>query len=314
MEKIENCPVTYYSEVLAKSVDWLWYPYIPFGKITIIQGDPGEGKTSFALQLAAQLSNGSPMPDGNKSDPVQVIYQNGEDSAADTIKPRLERMDADCNRIAFIPNKVSLCDAHLEEAIRRTGARLLVLDPLQAFIPEKHNMSRAGDMRNALGRLAKVAEETNCAVLIVGHMTKSASRKGLYRGLGSIDIAATARSILLIGRPEEDSNFRIIVHVKSNLAPRGNSMSFTFDSSGKFCWQELDVEYTVQDLLGTPKKKKHNRAEEILLEILEKGEALATDIYGVCSSAGLGKRTVDQAKKDLGIRSIRKDNRWFWQL
>lgn len=218
MKKSMNCTIAYYSDVEAEAVDWLWFPYIPYGKITIVQGDPGEGKTSFALHLAVLLSRGLLLPDGRIAEPINIIYQNGEDSVADTIKPRLERMNADCSRIAFIPDGVTLDDACLEEAIQQTATRLLILDPLQAFIPKNHNLGRVGDMRNVMGHLASVAEKTNCAVLIVGHMEKTTSAKGIYRGIGSIDIAAIARGILLIGRPTEDSDLRTAcIRVLSNL-------------------------------------------------------------------------------------------------
>lgn len=309
--------ISYFSDVEAKAVDWLWYPYIPYGKITIIQGDPGEGKTTFALHLAALLSKGAPLPDGSITDPINVIYQSAEDSAQDTIKPRLEKMEADCNRIAFILDeeaRLSFTDYRLCDAIKTMGARLLILDPLQAFIPTKHDMGRANDMRSVMGRLASIAAETNCAVLIIGHMTKAATTKGIYRGIGSIDIAAIARSILMIGRPEEDSDFRVMVHIKSNLAPLGNNVGFAFDARGRFVWQELDIEYTAQDLMGKNKTRKHHRAEEVLQEILEQGEALASDVYAACMAAGIGKRTVDQAKKNLAVHSVRKGDRWYWQL
>lgn len=309
--------VSYYADVESHAVDWLWYPYIPYGKITIIQGDPGEGKTTFALQLAALLSSGKPLPDGSLSDPINVIYQSAEDSAADTIKPRLEKMGAECKRIAFIQEQkthLSLTDDRLYEAIIKTDAKLMILDPLQAFIPNKRDITRANDMRVVMGKLSAIASETNCAVLIIGHMTKGNSGKGIYRGIGSIDIAAIARSILLIGRPEEDSDLRIMVQVKSNLARQGCGVGFTIDEKGNFCWQELDVGYNAQDLLGKLQTKKHNRAEDVLLEILDRGEVLANDVYAVCLSAGIGKRTVDKAKKNLAVQSIKRGDRWYWQL
>lgn len=175
-------------------------------------------------------------------------------------------------------------------------------------------MMRANDMRNVMGHLGTIAAETNCAVLIIGHMTKGNSTRGIYRGIGSIDIAAIARSILLIGRQAEDSDLRIMVHIKSNLAPKGNGIGFTFNTSGQLCWQELDLQYNSQDLLIRSKASKCSKAEEILMEILEQGEALANDIYEACYSVGLGKRTIDKAKMNLAVQSVRRGDRWYWQL
>lgn len=309
--------VSYYADVESQAVDWLWYPYIPYGKITILQGDPGEGKTTFALKLAALLSTGAPLPDGSITDPVSVIYQSAEDSASDTIKPRLESMGADCSKIAFIQSRdsrLSLTDDCLREAIQKTKARLLILDPLQAFIPEDRDMMRTVDMRHVMSQLSMIADESNCAVLIIGHMTKAATNKGIYRGIGSVDIAAIARSILLIGRQTEDADLRIMVQIKNNLAPKGTGIGFVFDDRGSVTWQELDLEYGSQDILSKPTAPKCSKAEELLLEILEQGETLANDVYEAGFSAGIRKRTIDKAKKKLAVQSIRREGRWYWQL
>lgn len=132
--------VEYYSNIKSQTVEWLWFPYIPYGKITIIQGDPGEGKTSLALYLAMLLSNGKPLPLSDKPVPVQnVIYQNREDSAEDTIKPRLEKYGANCDNVCFILDEdkpLSLSDNRLETSIIEAKARVLILDPIQAYLGE----------------------------------------------------------------------------------------------------------------------------------------------------------------------------------
>ncbi len=129
------------SEINAEEVQWLWYPYIPLGKLTILQGDPGEGKTSFILAVIAALTRGDPLPECERAaEPMNVIYQTAEDGLADTIKPRLESAGADCTRVLVIDEgkrELTLCDARLEEAIRRTAAKLIVLDPLQAYLRKR---------------------------------------------------------------------------------------------------------------------------------------------------------------------------------
>lgn len=197
--------ITYYNTVSSKEVDWLWYPYIPYGKITILQGDPGEGKSTMMMQLAALITNGDAMPDGSGDRiPGTVIYQAAEDGIEDTIKPRLEAAGADCSRIAFLEQSdeepILLNDVRLAQAIEGTKAKLLVIDPLQAYLGMDGEMQRSNSVRSVLGNLVKVAERTGCAVVLIGHMNKSNRAKGIYRGLGSIDIAAVARSILLVGR------------------------------------------------------------------------------------------------------------------
>ena len=150
------------SEINAEEVQWLWYPYIPLGKLTIIQGDPGEGKTSFILAVIAALTRGDPLPECEQAaEPMNVIYQTAEDGLADTIKPRLESAGADCTRVLVIDEgkrELTLCDARLEEAIRRTAAKLIVLDPLQAYLGSDVDMHRANEVRPVLKRLSMMAE------------------------------------------------------------------------------------------------------------------------------------------------------------
>lgn len=156
------------SEINAEEVQWLWYPYIPLGKLTIIQGDPGEGKTSFILAVIAALTRGDPLPECEQAaEPMNVIYQTAEDGLADTHKPRVESAGADCTRVLVIDEgkrELTLCDARLEEAICRTGAKLIVLDPLQAYLGSDVDMHRANEVRPVLKRLSLMAERTQCAV------------------------------------------------------------------------------------------------------------------------------------------------------
>ena len=208
--------ITYYNTVSSKEVDWLWYPYIPYGKITILQGDPGEGKSTMMMQLAALITNGDAMPDGSGDRiPGNVIYQAAEDGIEDTIKPRLEAAGADCSRIAFLEQSdeepILLNDVRLAQAIEGTKAKLLVIDPLQAYLGMDGEMQRSNSVRSVLGNLVKVAERTGCAVVLIGHMNKSNRAKGIYRGLGSIDIAAVARSILLVGRDRNIPYHRVML-------------------------------------------------------------------------------------------------------
>ena len=218
------------SEINAEEVQWLWYPYIPLGKLTILQGDPGEGKTSFILAVIAALTRGEPLPECEQAaEPMNVIYQTAEDGLADTIKPRLESAGADCTRVLVIDEskrELTLCDARLEEAIRRTGAKLIVLDPLQAYLGSDVDMHRANEVRPVLKRLSMMAERTQCAVILIGHMNKAQGLKSGYRGLGSIDFRASARSVLIVGRLKSGDTLRIVAQDKNSLAPEGSSIAF----------------------------------------------------------------------------------------
>ena len=214
------------SDIETEQVQWLWYPFIPYGKITIIQGDPGEGKTSFVLAMIALLTTGKPLPeDKTVAEPIRVIYQSAEDGLADTIKPRLEASGADCSRILVIDESVkelTLCDERLEQAVQETGAKLIVLDPLQAYLGGNVDMHRANEVRPVFKRLCAIADRTGCAIILIGHMNKAQGLKSSYRGLGSIDFHAAARSVLLVGRLKSEPSVRVVAHDKSSLAPEGN--------------------------------------------------------------------------------------------
>ncbi|NSJ56783.1 TraM recognition domain-containing protein [Enterocloster clostridioformis] len=203
----ETVEIIRMSEVDTQTVEWLWEPYIPFGKVTIVQGNPGEGKTTFALRLAAACTNRKPFPHMAVHEPFNVIYQTAEDGLGDTIKPRLMEAEADLDRILVIDESkqgLSLSDERIERAIRQTGARLIILDPIQAYVGEKTDMNKANEIRPMFRRLAEIAERTGCAVILIGHLNKAAGGQSAYRGLGSIDFRAAARSVLLIGRVKRD--------------------------------------------------------------------------------------------------------------
>lgn len=178
----------YFSSVTQHKVEWLWYPYIPYGKLTILQGDPDEGKSTFMLNVAALLTRGKNMPDGYQvKEPQKVVYQTAEDNLADTVKPRLVAAGADCNRIAYIVDEeepLTLMDSRIELVIQQTKARLFILDPLQAYLTQDSDMFSAGKMRGQLKRIADIAAKYRCAVVIIGHMNKTSGEKNLYRGLG----------------------------------------------------------------------------------------------------------------------------------
>lgn len=259
-------------EVQSKEVNWLWYPYIPYGKITIIQGDPGEGKTTLALRLAALLSKGEALPyDDAEREPVKIIYQTAEDGLEDTIKPRLEAAEADCTQIKVIDESeaaLSMLDERIEKAIIEVGARLVILDPIQAYVGANINMN------------------------------KGSGNKSSYRGLGSIDFQASARSVLIVGRIKDNPQVRVMVQDKSSLAPEGEAIAFELDKENGFSWLgHYDI--SVDDLLsGISKEKKSEQAENLILEYLSKGRYPQKEL----------------AKKALNVQSVKEGSQWYWQI
>ena len=302
------------SEIAVQPVNWLWYPYIPFGKLTIIQGDPGEGKTTLALQIASDCSAGR-IP-GQEAFPV--IYQTAEDGLGDTIKPRLLAAKADEQKIFCIDEShdfLTLMDSRLEEAIVKTGARLLILDPVQGYLKDGTDMNRANEVRKHMKSLASVAERTSCAIILVGHLNKAQGTSSSYRGLGSIDFRAAARSVLLVGRHRSNRNIRVIVHDKSSLAPEGASKAFSLGTEEGFYWVAGYEDVTADGLLGgIVSDNKTDAAEQLICGMLSSGEMIpCEDIFAAAQEKDISRRTVNEAKKNLGnIRSVRQGKGWAW--
>lgn len=310
-------------DVLSKEVEWLWYPYIPYGKITIIEGDPGEGKTTLVLKLAAALSRGLPLPcdDDKEYEPIHIIYQTAEDGIEDTIKPRLEKAGADCSMIRVIDEtdkELSMTDDRLEQAIIETGARLIILDPIQAYIGATVDMHRANEIRPVLKHLGIIAEKHNCAIILIGHMNKASGSKSTYRGLGSIDIQATARSVLLVARLRDKPNIRIMAHDKSSLAPEGDAIGFEMtEDSGMVCIGPYDI--TIDELLSGNEgrgKKKLDIAENFIKEYFGTNKVIpSNEIMMEAAKRSIKRNTLLSAKKKLGITSDKEkaeDGTIYW--
>lgn len=315
-------------QVEVEKIDWLLYPFIPFGKVTIVQGDPGEGKTTMVLQIIAKLTKGEAvLPSGSDEsaleektmvlEPVNVIYQTAEDGLGDTIKPRLLSAGADCSRVMVIDDNdqaLTMMDARLEEAIIQTKARLVVLDPIQGFLGTDVDMHRANEIRPLMKRVAVLAEKYHCAIILIGHMNKNSNGKSSYRGLGSIDFQAAARSVLIVGRIKDEPEIRVVCHVKSSLAPEGKSIAFRLDKDTGFEWiGEYDI--SADDLLsGDNRGQKIHEAKEFLKEILVSGSVAQTKVAEEAESRGIKKKTLWNAKKELEIESVKIGNQWFWML
>ena len=307
------------SEIQSQEVSWLWYPFIPYGKLTIIQGDPGDGKTTLVLNIAAWLSKGEGLDNEMKlSEPVNVIYQSAEDGLADTVKPRLELAGADCERILVIDEKeksLSMVDERLEKAIVRTKARMLILDPIQAYLGGGMDMNRANEARDMTKKLGALAEKYQCAIILIGHMNKAAGNKAAYRGMGSIDFFAVARSVLLVGRVEGEPNIRAVVQIKNNLAAFGHPKAFALSEDG-FQWLG-DYEITADEVLGgiAPKANKMEQAKRLLRELALTTDAIqSNEIFDMADEKGISKRTLENAKRELGIRARKINNSWYWEL
>ena len=208
-----------------------------------------------------------------------------------------------------------MVDERLEEAIVRIGARLLILDPIQAYLGGGMDMNRANEARDMTKKLGALAEKTKCAIILIGHMNKASGNKAAYRGMGSIDFFAVARSVLLVGRVEGEPNTRAVFQIKNNLAAFGHPKAFALSEEG-FQWIG-DYEITVDEVLGgiTPKANKLEQAKKMLRELAETQSAvLSNEIFDRADELGISKRTLENAKKERGIRARKINNAWYWEL
>ena len=294
------------SDVELTPVEWLWKPYLPFGKLSVLQGNPGEGKTYFAMHLAAACTNGKLLPNMERMEPFNVIYQTAEDGLGDTVKPRLIEAGADLDRVLVIDDsdvQLTLSDERIEKAIIENNARLVIIDPIQAYLGADVDMNRANEVRPIFMRLGQVAQRTGCAILLIGHLNKAAGMQSLQRGLGSIDIAAAVRSVMFIGKLKHDPTMRILTHEKSSLAPPGVSLAFSLGDEGGFRWVgEYDI--TADEMLSgiePQRETKTQQAKDLICTLLA-GEkrVLSEDIDKAALERGIPGRTVRDAKRELG--------------
>ena len=304
--KPETVKIIRMSDVELTPVDWLWKPYLPFGKLSVLQGNPGEGKTYFAMHLAAACTNGKLLPNMERMEPFNVIYQTAEDGLGDTVKPRLIEAGADLDRVLVIDDsevQLTLSDERIEKAIIENNARLVIIDPIQAYLGADVDMNRANEVRPIFMRLGQVAQRTGCAILLIGHLNKAAGMQSLQRGLGSIDIAAAVRSVMFIGKLKHDPTMRILTHEKSSLAPPGASLAFSLGDEGGFRWVgEYDI--TADEMLSgiePQRETKTQQAKDLICALLAGGkQVLSEDIDKAALERGIPGRTVRDAKRELG--------------
>ena len=305
-EAEELVPMLCYEDIKQTSVEWLWFPYIPFGKLTIIQGNPGEGKTYFAMMLTAACTNRKLFPNMEDIEPFNVIYQTAEDGMGDTIKPRLIEAGADLSRVMVIDDTeeaLTLSDDRIEKAVRQNRVRLVIIDPVQAFIGADVDMNRANEVRPVFRKLGMIAEKTGCAIVLIGHLNKSSGTQSTYRGLGSIDIMAAVRSLIFIGKVRKDPTTRVLIHEKSSLAPPGETMAFKLGDEEGFRWvgaYEISADELLDGKEGKATETKLERGRKLIMELLaDKKEISIRELDEKAKEQGISGRTMRDVRSRM---------------
>lgn len=329
--------VTRLTDVVAERVSWLWPRRAALGKLTLIEGDPGLGKSILTMDVAACVTTGGELPGGGSFGPAHVVIMTAEDGLADTVKPRLLAAGGDpalVTALTAVRRKgkdafpsLLLDVAALEAVVKDTGARLVVIDPLMAFLGQA-DAHKDQDVRTALAPVAAMAERTAAAVLVVRHLNKAQSSNSIYRGGGSIGIIGAARAAFLVAKDAEDEERRIMACVKNNLAPMPQSLAYrvegTASGAPRLRWERRPVDITADQLLASTMEKDSDRgravaeAENFLRGKLATGEKDAKEIREEAEAKGHSWRTIRRAQKKLRIDPQKAHGsgkgRWTWAL
>jgi hypothetical protein len=332
------------SEVETERVTWLWRGWLALGKLSVLDGDPGLGKSAVVLDIAARLSTGRPFPDGSECEAGAggVVILSAEDGLADTIKPRLEAADADTSRISSLgtvwegkggrrheralslPEDIPL----IEREVRRVEAKLVIVDPLMAFLPKKIDAHKDQDVRRALAPFASMAERTGVALQVVRHLSKSEGSSPIYRGGGSIGIIGAARMGALVAKDPKDEERRVLAPTKNNLAVHPKSLHYTLEEADngvvRVIWAG-ESEYSASELLQSVRVDRadaRREAEDFLVSLLSDGPVPKASVEEEARAANISTGTLRRAKTSLGVITARENQvggergagRWVWKL
>lgn len=314
------------SDVEREEVDWLWRPYIPQRKLTMLQGVEGVGKSWLLAALAAAISRGSALPGTEASEPGNVLLMSAEDGLGDTIRPRLEKAGADLTRVFALDEPLSLDESglmRLEVAIYDYKPLFVGIDPLFAYTGSRMDINRANECRSLSSALSAIAERHGCAIVMVRHLNKYRGAGDPARaGIGSVDWRAAVRSELLVGPDPGDPAQRVVAHSKCNLAPLGCSYSYEIRDDGFFWLGKSN--FTASEVLNAEVTTSEDRSsmtdtEDFLRQVLADGRKESKQVIKEAVDAGIPMITLRRTQKRLGIRAVRVGNpntgqKWYWEL
>lgn len=309
--------------VAPEEVEWLWPDRVAIGKVSLLIGDPGLGKSFLTIDMAARVSAGKQWPDTSAVNPAgDVVFLAAEDDLGDTVRPRLDAAGANVKRVFAVQGVMFGRDAKEERAFTLDGdlsvleaaiktlpeCRLVVIDPISAYMGkvDSHNNS---EVRGVLGPLKELAERNRVAVLCVSHLNKSSTQSALYRVTGSLGFVAAARSAWLVSKDKEDESRRLFLSVKNNLAAEPPGLAFKI-VDGRVEWEPEPVKVRADDALGDkpakPQKSKLHEAADWLHELLANGPVRASECERLADDHGIAPSTYRRAKGHLGIVTVRE--------
>jgi len=315
-DKKEPWMLKWMKDVAPVAIHWLWYPYIPLGRITIFEGDPGIGKSFITCSLAAAVSNGSPLPGQDHIPKGRVLMLSGEDGIADTVRPRLDACGANVENIAVPAERVTLDEngcKRLDATIRAAKAKLVVIDPVSLYIGAKKDMNKANEVRDFMDMLYRTAEATNTAIVLVRHLRKGgAGEKAIYKGVGSIDFVAAVRSVVQVSRGEDETGY--FSHEKCNIAPLGATQMYKITDERVEWVGTIPRFQAAHGPTVTAKPKRTEACIAFLKDLLRAGPVLASEAEARARDEGFTPAAVKRARKGLVDSVKRSDGLWEWQL
>jgi len=328
-------------DILPERVTWLWPGRIPLGKLTVFAGDPGLGKSAVSLDVVARMTADRPFADRTLPEAGEAIILSAEDDPADTLRPRLDAAGADVNKVHIIKS-VKHVNASgeaveggfnmttdlpaLEEALKdNPDVRLIVIDPLSAYLGET-DTHRNASMRGVLAPLAKLASDSDVAIVGIDHLTK-AEKKAIYRVSGSIATIAASRSAWVFTKDKVDGTRRLMLPIKNNLAGDQEGLAYRIEEvnlpcennatipSIRIAWEEGTVTGNVDELLSeTPEKEEASALDEAIdwlkAQLVEPKES--AELMEDAKRDGLSWSTVKRAKEKLRVKSQREGEHWMW--
>jgi hypothetical protein len=307
------------SEVEPEEISWLWPPFLPYGMVALMEGDPNVGKSYLAMHIAAQVSIGGSLPGIEKIQRGRVLYCSAEDDPAFAIRPRIDAMGGDSRRIRFQARYAAFDDKGLNllrREVESNSPDLIIIDPLNAYVPSGSDMYKPNEIRALLSEIGEIAADQGAAVIIIRHLSKAKREKAIYQGAGLVDVIGAARSAMLVAQHPEDEKLKVVAHVKHNLSPRGDSWIYelAMDQSGAL--PVLAWHLTADELLNPSYDGPSavDSALHFLGDELKKGPKSASEILSLAKRKGISKRTLDRARKQLRVRAIKTAKDWRWEL
>jgi hypothetical protein len=310
-----------YSEITMLPVNWLWNQRIAYGKLTLVAGVPGVGKTFLVTDLAARCSIGAAFPDGAAGHPCESLIMTAEDGPSDTILPRLVAHGADVSKVHHM-DFVKQGDAEIYWTMTmyldtleawldsHPAVKLVVLDPITAFMGDVDSHKNA-EVRGALGPLIRCVERRGVALLGLTHLSK-AQAKSVNRVIGSIAFIAAARAAWLVEWDPEADGRRLFVQIKNNLA-HADGLAYSI-ADGRIQWAAGTIKTTADDLSDPGHTTARDAAEQWLRSALEQGRVASNKIASAAERDGISSRTLNRAKRVLRVQSVRDGSSWFWFL